>query len=396
MADFDPQNPFLRQSENTDPRRSALFASNDSHHHAVDTSSQVDRDRKKDSRPLISARRELRLKHSKIRRNVLIAVSIVIGLLLALIATDTIKLGTGQRPYFSNSQSSTNIQSNPVKVEGETIEALRELTPEKPLRVYIAGDSLVGSYGNFLSKTLGDTGVVKATWDSRPSSGLVNENFFNWPKHLKQMMSKYNPEIVVFMIGTNDASIASSNPTNYEKNYEKKLNEVLKIINLQSRKAVFVLPPAMKDSKLNSNVQKINRVIKNVIAENKGYLFDSNNVLSPQLKFQKSLLVSKKSVTIRTDDGIHITGAGGELLGKKLFSFLDKSFFIERFSDGKPIKPSKVSGCCTSYKTASTTDNLNSSSTSTFQSNSSTTSTEPSDISTTTTTQNTTESLLSE
>ena len=46
----------------------------------------------------ISKRREYRMQKNRIRRIVLITLSIIIGIFLALAATDVIKLGTGPRP----------------------------------------------------------------------------------------------------------------------------------------------------------------------------------------------------------------------------------------------------------------------------------------------------------
>lgn len=50
----------------------------------------------------ISKRREFRRKRNRIRRIILISISIVLGIILALIATDIIKLGTGPRPSLES------------------------------------------------------------------------------------------------------------------------------------------------------------------------------------------------------------------------------------------------------------------------------------------------------
>lgn len=53
----------------------------------------------------ISKRREFRRKRNRIRRIILITVSIILGVILALVATDIIKLGTGPRPSLENSSA---------------------------------------------------------------------------------------------------------------------------------------------------------------------------------------------------------------------------------------------------------------------------------------------------
>lgn len=53
----------------------------------------------------VSKRRAFRRKRNRIRRIVLISISVLIGILLALITTDMIKIGTGPQPSFENSIS---------------------------------------------------------------------------------------------------------------------------------------------------------------------------------------------------------------------------------------------------------------------------------------------------
>src|SRR5947207_3663143 len=51
----------------------------------------------------------------------------------------------------------------------------RRLTHDNPLKLWIGGDSLAGSFGPALGQTAGATGVVKATIDYKVSSGLEDQ-----------------------------------------------------------------------------------------------------------------------------------------------------------------------------------------------------------------------------
>lgn len=296
--------------------------------------------------PVMSARRQMRMKNSKIRRNLLIGISVFVGLLLALIATDTIKLGTGPRPKLADEVVSQRAPQPTTQVAGEEVEAIRTPTPDNPLRVYIAGDSLTGSYGSILGTDLGETGVISAKYDSRPSSGLVNIDFFNWYKHSRTIMSSFNPEIIIFMIGTNDASIVSSNPKDYVSSYSEDLNDVLDIFEPENRKVFFVLAPAMKDSRLNSNVTKLNYVIKSVATARRARVIDANESLSPSYRYTSRVKQDGKIVSVRSTDGVHISGEGGELLSQQIYDTLERLFFFSEFAGGDPIAPTKVKGCC--------------------------------------------------
>ena len=57
----------------------------------------------------VSKRREFRKKRNKIRRIFLITLSIIIGIFLALVATDIVKIGTGPRPSLESSTLKKNL-----------------------------------------------------------------------------------------------------------------------------------------------------------------------------------------------------------------------------------------------------------------------------------------------
>lgn len=350
-----PLDPFQNHQPQNDPRTSPLFTGS-ARPELIDLQkSSITPPPIKSSLPQASARRLERMKHSKLRRNILIVISILIGILLALIATDTLKLGTGPRPVLQSTSQALGVTTeSTATVAGEQVEKTRVLTHEDPLRVYIGGDSLVGSYGDSLASALGQTGVIKATYDSRPSSGLMNTSFFDWNSHTKQVIKRYNPEVIVFMIGTNDASIVSANPTGYKTDYTKKVNDYLDIAKKVDTKVYFVLAPAMKEPRLDKNVNKLNDVITDVAGKRNVKVFDSSTILSPAGKFVTSIISGSKSTSARADDGVHITNEGGKLLAIALHLLLDNDLHFSQYPAAKAIKATKVPGCCTTPKSVPT------------------------------------------
>src|SRR4051812_1560072 len=81
------------------------------------------------------------------------------------------------------------------------------LTADAPLRLWIAGDSIAYSVGNGLGKKAANTGVVAPVYESRVSSGLSTPTFFDWPNRVSQELPRVNPEVVVFVMGTNDWAV---------------------------------------------------------------------------------------------------------------------------------------------------------------------------------------------
>ena len=58
--------------------------------------------------------------------------------------------------------------------------------------------------GGPLQNDLSNIGVTVATLDAHESTGLTRPDYFNWPAELQSDLAKYNPQVVVIMIGAND------------------------------------------------------------------------------------------------------------------------------------------------------------------------------------------------
>jgi hypothetical protein len=60
------------------------------------------------------------------------------------------------------------------------VEPPRAISHDDPMRLWIGGDSLAGSFGPALGQMAGATGVVKATIDYKVSSGLADNGIRDW------------------------------------------------------------------------------------------------------------------------------------------------------------------------------------------------------------------------
>lgn len=92
--------------------------------------------------------------------------------------------------------------------EGTTGSTVRQVfTPatDLPARLWVAGDSLVNTFGPALVEAAEATDVVEARWDVRYSSGLTRPMLFDWESHVGVELGNHPADIVVFMIGANDA-----------------------------------------------------------------------------------------------------------------------------------------------------------------------------------------------
>ena len=212
------------------------------------------------------------------------------------------------------------------------------LTPTSPLRLWVGGDSLAGSLGPALGQQTADTGIIQPTYDSRISSGLGNSEFFNWPKQAAEEMARVNPEVVVFIIGTNDWSLVRATPTDasgslvWKVQYAEKVEELIKIFETagrptKPRKIYWVGGPTIREKRINTGVVEVNAVAKEVVAKHPDVTFIDTYALfsSSTGGYVDTVNIENgKSTRVRTGDGVHFTPNGGDFLGRAVYSEIDR------------------------------------------------------------------------
>lgn len=82
---------------------------------------------------------------------------------------------------------------------------LRRPTPEAPLKLWVGGDSVAGSFGVQMQPVAASTGLFEPTLDFTVGTGLTRPDFYNWPKHFAEdVLPELDPDVVVPMFGAND------------------------------------------------------------------------------------------------------------------------------------------------------------------------------------------------
>lgn len=98
-------------------------------------------------------------------------------------------------------QQATEVAAEPV----DTTPVLRTPTPDNPLKLWVGGDSVGGSFGVQMEPVSASTGLFEPTLDSTVGTGLARPEYYNWPEHFaKDVLPNIDPDIVVPMFGAND------------------------------------------------------------------------------------------------------------------------------------------------------------------------------------------------
>jgi uncharacterized protein len=254
-------------------------------------------------------------------------------------------LPLGEESSGEQAQPRATTTSSTTRARDDTPPPCRTpLTPDDPLRLWIAGDSLAGSLGPSLGEQTAATGVVQPVYDSRVSSGLSTPDFFDWPEHAAEEITRLDPEVVVFIIGANDFKVASdarksdSGEPAWREEYALQVEQMLEVLEQTSdpdrvRRVYWVSSPPMEDDRKDAGVQQVNAVARTVVAEHPDATYvDAYELFTGEDGTYTATLpdpMGGKDLRVRAGDGIHFTPEGGDLLGERVFEPLDALCDVE-------------------------------------------------------------------
>ncbi len=280
------------------------------------------------------------------RRRRIRVVSTVVVLALVVVGVGAAKglrgNDVGPQPAPGDHALGTIADPTTAPLGSNGLQPPRPLSHGDPLRLWIGGDSLAGSFGPALGQTAGATGVVDATVDYKVSSGLADNGIRDWYEHAQQTMASANPDAVVFIIGTNDASIVNSQDSNHdgepdwEVAYREKIDRMMATFVGGSRhRTVFWLgPPTLRDSDLNAGAKALGPVMREEakkFAPDLVYVDTYHLFADKDGNYSESLPnANGKLVQMRISDGVHFTVDGAQYLANAVWKLLNKRWHIMR------------------------------------------------------------------
>jgi hypothetical protein len=295
------------------------------------------------------------------RRNTRIVIAMVAVLAVGAAATMFAFAFTDDSPATTSSPQTVGMgPADAVPQIGAVNKAtaVRALDHADPLRLWIGGDSLAGSFGPALGDLVGATGVVTTLVDYRVSSGLWSNDFRNWTQRAHEQMASDNPEAVVFIVGANDVSAVNDVDANddgvpdWEANYRAKVAEMMDTFvgtGTKQRTVFWLGAPTLGTHNMDAGAVEINRVVsEEALKRGANVVFvDTYRMFSgPDGRYSREIVDDKgETLTARISDGVHFTPAGAEYLARALFALLDARWHLQRQADlADPIGWTLASG----------------------------------------------------
>ncbi len=208
----------------------------------------------------------------------------------------------------------------------------KEPTAAAPLRVLIVGDSIGLDLGGPLQSDLAGTGVVSAALDARESTGLTRPDYFNWAAELTADLKAAQPQVVIVMIGANDAQDFLGPPdvpyTSPQWNtlYAQRVMQFMQIAGSGGAAVVWVGMPPMQNPGLNAQMSDVNAVVQQQAVKAHPpvtYVSTDHSLGTAQGGYTPFVTNGAgQVVNVRAPDGTHLTSGGGQVVAQQVIGEL--------------------------------------------------------------------------
>ena len=197
-------------------------------------------------------------------------------------------------------------------------------------RILIVGDSMVGDVGISLRqlafKHKQKTGVDIQIIDAhRHSTGLVVPSYYDWPHELPALLTRNEPQVVVFMAGANDGqsmrlddkSWVLPGSTSWAHEYERRAKKLITAIPATAKLVWLDLPP-VRSATLQEKTFMVNGSVKSALAMCQNCFY-----LETRSTFGGDTYVENTpGSTLRSKDGVHYSRAGAAFVAAQLWTKL--------------------------------------------------------------------------
>jgi hypothetical protein len=268
-----------------------------------------------------------------------IIVTIVVVAIAGAVAAGAYALNTDDTPAHaagSGDPTTTQLGGGSSIVPAGVVKApaVRRLDHADPLRLWIGGDSLAGSFGPALGDRVGATGIVKTVIDYKVSSGLWSNDIRDWYQRAAEQMTSDDAEAVVFIIGTNDTPVVNQVDANgdgvpdWQATYRMKVARMMDLLVGAHHRSVFWLgPPTLGTQSLDRGAKAIGQIMHEEALKHSPDVtyVDTYKLFSVESGTYSRRILDENGneIVARIADGTHFSEDGAQYLARALFALID-------------------------------------------------------------------------
>lgn len=214
----------------------------------------------------------------------------------------------------------------------------RTITPAAPLDLLFTGDSLQESSGpKVAAYANAQRHVVAGCTVPKYSTGLVRDDYFDWPAYAKTLAGQRVPEAVSFMIGGNDGQnmsvggkILTAGSTEWAAEYQRRAALVMKAFTAVGARVYWIGMPIARSDRLTGIYKVLNDSVRKAASATPGVTYvDIWAMFAPNGHYQDSFANEYGQVErMRNSDGIHLSVAGAAYLARRELKILNADWHL--------------------------------------------------------------------
>jgi len=225
-------------------------------------------------------------------------------------------------------------------VAGESPSLTTEKAPS-PRKILVVGDSLAIGLSLSLRRSVAEFENMELIEEGKVSSGLANPKYYDWGKALRVFLDKYKPDVVVVMMGANDAKYinlnekprpAGSNNKTWPEVFSMRVEDFLSAMEEKNIRNYWIGLPIMGDAPYAKQAQMMNEIVIAECAKFKtSHFLDTWQLLADDQGNYSTFLPNEKGVKIkvRANDKVHFTVAGGDILAQSFWGIIGKDMELQ-------------------------------------------------------------------
>ena len=226
-------------------------------------------------------------------------------------------------------------------------------TPESPLRLWVAGDSLAIAPGWAVVRAAGASPVIQPVGgvDGRVATGLERPDVFNWFTHVAEQMKKLEPKAVVLGFGGNDdhgymtglpagVSIDRFGGPAWVAEYRRRVGGLMDTIIRAGGVVVWIGLPITKSESQSQRFDVINAAVAAEAKERprKVAFVDTYTMFASDTGGYAEYLedTAGRLQKVRASDGVHFERAGGDIIAREVLRQLNRLYDLTSWRTGRP------------------------------------------------------------
>lgn len=201
---------------------------------------------------------------------------------------------------------------------------------ENARKILVVGDFLANRTADGLNEAFAQAPGVVIVDRANGSSGLVRDDYYNWPEEARQIVEEVQPSIIVVQLGSNDRQQllvdGEREPVRSVKwlaEYERRTRLLIEALQERKTPLLWIGMPAFKSPSMTTDMVAFNGVFRTQIEKAGGEFIDIwDGFVDEEGKFiYTGSDINGQQVRLRGSDGINMTNAGR----RKIAFYAEKS-----------------------------------------------------------------------